>query len=167
MRNWQDYATDSNTNSSHRPIPAQLTTKKSSPSTPRPSKAWLYFNIFLTLLCIVSLIYGIINTLIMRQGPAQIPGNLAITLIIPGVIVTYLCLILAGEIINNSFGIVIIGLFVSIALGVAIIVNATLAFVRYHRQRDPKPFATKNLIFALIPPIYIILILIVFFLNRP
>lgn len=174
MRNWQDYATDSNTNSSHRPIPAQLTAKKSSPSAPRPPKAWLYFNIFLTILCAIALIVGFIDGLLAYQGAASNPEDslfsltiqhTAILFTLPGTWLFYLYLLLTGRDTTNGSGIAIMGTFVSGFLGFMLIVNAFIALMSYlqHRRTNLSRRFQKNLIFATIPPIFIIVTLIILF----
>lgn len=174
MRNWQDYATDSNTNSSHKPIPAKLATQKSTPSAPRPPKAWLYFNIFLTLLCVIALVVGFIDGLSAYQRVVSNPEDslfsltiqhTAILFTLPGTWLFYLYLLLTGQATTNGSGIAIMGTFVSGFLGFMLIVNTFIALRSYlqHRRTNLSRRFQKNLIFATIPPIFIIVILIILF----
>lgn len=165
MNHWQNYTTDANTNSSDKPIPPSLSVQEYPINTTRPPKAWLYFNIFLTSLCVISFIYGITHTFATHQSLGQIPANIAATFFLPGIIVAPLLLILINETISTSVGAGIIGLFLSIPLGIMLIINVVLVLAQYRHHRYSESFTIKNLIFSIIPPLYVITVLTLFFIN--
>lgn len=163
MKNWQDYAINADTGAkpSVSPLP-----QNNPPQNQKQhiSKIWLTLNIILTILCILSLIYGLVVTIAStnRNIFSYFISSTTKTFILPGALLTWCFLLLKGETILNFNGVFIIGILVSAVLGIPLLIyNTLIAIFKYAKHI---PGSRQNLIFAIIPPLFIIATLILFFI---
>lgn len=166
MKNWQNYATNADTNQSQlspvRPKaqnqnPSQSPSQHNSPSHPKSAKpkAWYVINIILASLCALALIFGIDHANAEHSGFIGIIHATALTFYLPPLFITAL---LTGDNIygNSTSGTILHWAYIIISL--LLIANFVLAFVAYrkHHQSDNRRWR-NNLIFASIPAILALL----------
>lgn len=105
---------------------------------------------------------------IKRDFSSMFFENIALTFTLPGILFSYIYLWLTGKYkIGEDLGAIVIGLFVTVPLGFMLIGNAIRALIFYRKHKKDKiQYIKQNLILAIIPPVFVITILINLILHH-
>lgn len=123
-----------------------------------PPKAWLIVNIFLTVCCALALAYGVYSV----SFHSDIFGFTGF--IKSAVLGTGFALIAAPAILLSLIGLGSLAIAVIPSIALAFYFNAGYAIYFYIINRQSHPgYATKNLIFAVIPPVFCTIILVLLY----